>query len=329
MKKLLILLLLSYTFSSSLLAKSIAQTVPPALKQKLCNQLANNANRCDNGSTLSYHTHHNLNNGNLLLFVYLNDHTPKMYNRPDAVTPVIVDKLGRWISTVGANIIGEDIESIHQDPHGNIWVRTQWKIEGVYPAYYHSKNGLSWKQTVLPENRNIDCCFEYVNKPIFLFDSITLTFKNTEGTNVKSWTTDYESAMSNNPFWQAVSKVPSSSIDSLPNPSWKSSKTKSKITFLNIYSNKSIFLPLKYESNKTVYRIQVGAYAQKSSAQKVQKSLSNISYFSQIVKGKKYNKLLIGEFTTLKKAKAVLAKLKKEHPQNKAIQKAFVLKSKS
>lgn len=327
MKKLLVLLLLSYTFSSSLLAKSLAQTIPLALQQKLCDQLANNENRCDNGSTLTYYTHSNLNNGNLLLFIYLNNHTAKMFKKPEAVIPVVVDQLGRWISTVGENIITEDIQSINQDPHGNIWVRAEGQIEGAHPAFYHSRNGLSWKQTVLPENRNIDCCFEYVNKPIFLYDSITLTFRNAGGTRVRSWSTDYESAMSNTPFWQPVSNVPSSSIDTLPNPSWKSSKTKSKITFLNIYSNKSIYLPLKYESNKKVYQIQVGAYATKSAAKKAQKSLLNIPYFSQIVKSKKYEKLLIGKFTTFKKAKTVLAKLKREHPKNKAIQRGFVLKS--
>ena len=323
MKKLLILLLLSY----ALFAQNIAQTIPPALKQKLCDQLANNANRCDNGSTLNYFTHKNLKNGNLLLFLYLNEHMPKMYNRPDAVTPVLVNKQGLWLSTVGENIINEDILSIHQDPHENIWVRAQWHIEGVYPSYFHSKNGINWKQTVLPKNRDVDCCFEFVDKPIFLYDSITLTFQS--DTVKKSWTANYNSAMSSTPLWQAVAKAPSSSIETIGNESWKMTKTNSNVSFLNIHSNKKIFLSLKNKTNTKIYKIQVGAYLKKSSALKVQKSLQNIPYYKNIVKGKKYTRLFIGEFYTAQKAKAVLKNLQKTYPYNNEIQNAFVLKSKS
>ncbi|CAA6803875.1 MAG: Unknown protein [uncultured Sulfurovum sp.] len=323
MKKLLTLLLLSYM----LFAQNIAHTIPKALQKKLCEQLANNANRCDTGSTLDYYTHANLNNGSLLLFVYLNDHQQQS-NKIRSAVPIIVDHLGRWISTIGDNSISEDIESIHQDPHGNIWVRTMWHIEGVSPAYYHSKNGLQWKQTILPANRNVDCCFEYVDKPIFLFDSITLTFRNTDNTIVKSWSSDYVSAMSNKPFWQPLTSPPKTNIENIPDTRWQVSKSNHKITFLNTFTNKKIFLPLQYNATKNIYQIQVAAYIQKSAALTGQKSLKNIPYTSYIVSDKKYNKLRIGKFTTFKQAKAVLRNLKKKYPKNKAIQNGFILKSK-
>lgn len=325
MKKLLILFLLTL----NLFAQTIAHTIPKALEKKLCDQLANNTNRCDNGSTINYHSHLNLNNGKLLVFVYLNEHAVKIYNRPDAVIPIVIDQEGRWISTIGENIISEDIQSIHQDPHGNIWVRTMWHIEGVYPAYYHSREGINWKQTVLPKDRNVDCCFEYVDKPIFLFNSITLTFRNTDNTKVKSWTANYNSAMSNNPIWQPLDKVLQSNIQNIPDNRWKISKSSNKITFLNSFNNKKNFLRLKDNTKKTRYYIQVGAYTQMSSVQKVKKALNKLPYANHIEEGKKYKKLLIGEFTTAKKAKAVLKKLKKDYPKEKVIQKAFVLKSKS
>jgi hypothetical protein len=324
MKKLIILLLLSYT----LFAQNISHTIPLALQKKLCDKLANNANRCDNGSTLDYYTHAKLKDNKLLIFVYLNEHVEKMYARSEGTVPVIVDQYGRWISTVGDNIITEDIKSIHQDPHGSIWVRALWQIEGVYPAYYHSSNGLRWKRTVLPRNRDVDCCFETVDEPLFLFNTLTLTFKNLEGKNAKSWGATYKSAMSNNPIWQPLIKVPSSTISSIDDSNWKVSKTKNKITFVNKYSNKKIHLNLEAKANEKIYHIQVGAYTKESSAKKVKKSLKNLPYHSKIVKGKKYHKLFIGEFTSAKKAKFILGKLKREHPKNIPLKKAFVLSSK-
>ena len=325
MKRLIILLLLNY----SLFAQSITQTIPLALQKNLCDKLANNSNRCENGSTLDYYTHAKLKDNKLLIFVYLNEHVKKMYPRSEGTIPVVVDQYGRWISTVGENIISEDIKSIHQDPHGGIWVRALWQIEGVSPAYYHSTNGLKWKRTVLPKNREVDCCFETVDEPIFLFNTLTLTFKNLEGKNVKSWAATYKSAMSNNPVWQPLIKVPSSSISNIDDSNWKVSKTKNKIIFFNNYSNKKIHLKLEEKANEKIYHIQLGAYTKESSAKKVQKSFKNLPYPSQILKSKKYHKLFIGEFTSAKKAKFILSKLKREHPKNKTIQKAFVLRSKA
>ena len=134
--------------------------------------------------------------------------------------------------------------------------------------------------------------------------------------------------MSSTPLWQAVAKVPSSSIETIDNENWKMTKTNSNVSFLNIHSNKKIFLSLKSKTNTKTYRIQVGAYLKKSSALKVQKSLQNIPYYKSILKGKKYTRLFVGEFTTAQKAKTVLKNLQKIYPHNKEIQNAFVKKSK-
>ncbi len=323
MKKLIILLLLSY----NLLAQNISHTIPLALQKKLCDQLAYETNRCENGSTLDYYTHTTLDDDKLLLFVYLNEHSRRFGNLHNA-TPILIDKLGRWTSTVGANIISENIESIHQDPHGNIWVRAMWESEGVYPNYYHSADGLHWKNTVLPKNRNVDCCFESVEKPIFLLNTITLTFKSLNKNNTKSWAANYQSAMSNTPVWQPLSTVPQNGMEIVKNNNWKVIKTKDKITFINPYSNKELYLSLPSKNNKTVYQIQIGAYINPSSALKVQKSLNALPYFTHIEQNQKYTKLFIGTYTTIKKAKFMLAKIKREYPNNKTLQKAFILTSK-
>jgi len=325
MKKLIILLLLSYT----LFAQNISQTIPLALQKKLCDQLAHNTNRCENGSTIEYTKHARLTNGNLLLFVYLNEHSRTNVGEPINSTPIVVDHLGRWISTVGDNIITEDIESIHLDPHGGIWVRAIWHIEGVYPAYYHSINGLKWKRIILPKNRNVDCCFENVDAPIFLYNTLTLTFRDLDNKNVKSWAANYKSAISNQPLWQPLAIVPSSNITTLENVTWKVKKSNGKITFFNTQTNKKVYLKTQGNKKQKIYQIQVGAYSKKSSALAVQKALGNIGHPIYIREGKKYAKLFIGEFSSLKKAKFILAKLQREYPRNTTLKKAFVLKSKS
>jgi len=322
MKKLLILLLLNLT----LFAQTPSHNIPAALEKKLCGQLANNDNRCENGSTLTYVTHAKLNDDKLLLFVYLNDHHQKI-NDPKSSIAIVIDKYGRWISTVGNNIIGENIKSIHQDPHGHIWIRTLWETEGLSPAFYHSNNGLKWQQTLLPKNRNIDCCFETVDVPIFLYNSITLTFRNLENTKVKSWTANYRSAMSNNPLWQPIIKVPSSGIEIIQENSWKMTKSKRQITFYNPNSKKKIFLPLQSKHRTKIYQIQIAAFSKNSSIQKVNASFKDFPYKLETIKGKKYLKVVIGRFTRHQKAKALLVKLKKEYPKNRNIQNAFILTS--
>ena len=324
MKKLIILLLLSHI----LFAQNIIHTIPLPLQKKLCDQLAHNSNRCENGSTIEYFKHAKLTNGNLLLFVYLNEHSTTNIAKPINSTLVVVDHLGRWISTVGENIISEEIKSIHQDPHGGIWIRTLWQIEGVSPAYYHSVNGLRWKRTVLPKNRNVDCCFESVDAPTFLYNTITLTFRDLDNKTVKSWAANYKSAMSNQPIWQPIIKVPISNIVSLENLTWEAQKTNGKMTFFNTQTNQKVYLNRQSTQKEKSHKIQVGAYAKESSAHKVQKALGTIYHPIYTEQSEKYTKLFIGKFNTLKKAKFILTKLRRENPNNKTLQKAFILTSK-
>lgn len=303
--------------------------MPLALQKKLCDQLAQNNNRCENGSTITYLKHVKLTKNRLLLFVYLNEHSNRPYNTIEATaTPLLINHQGKWISSIGDNTITENIDSIHQDPHDNIWVRTHWQIEGVSPAYYHSKGGIKWKRTILPKNRNVDCCFENVDKPIFLYNTISLTFRGMDNKNVKSWSASYQNAMSNKPIWQPIHQVPKNGIELIVNDNnWRVKKTHETIIFSNDYSDINIVLPKANKNRKKIYQIQVGAYTKKTSIEKVRKSLLHISYPIFTKKAKKYTKLLIGEFTDPKKAKFILEKLKQDYPQNKNLQKAFVLVS--
>lgn len=325
MKRLLILILLNTT----LFAQTLPSSIPLPLQKKLCDQLANGSNRCDNGSTLSYYKHAKLEGERLLLFIYLNEHTlhpnPHLYS----AVPVMVDARGRWISTVGENSISETIDSIHEDPKGNVWVKAQWQIEGVHPAFYHSADGLKWKRTILPSNRDVDCCFEEADVPRFLHNAIALTFRDFNGKVEKTWIASYQSAMSNHPIWQPLTQIPLHTIEMLPNNHWQVTNHKEMMRFFNTYSKTRISLPIKNETPKKQYKIQLGAYHKMDSAKTVKNQLSNMDYHLDIVKEKKYFKLYVEAFTTYQKANFILKKLKRQYPKSKTIQKAFILTSKT
>jgi len=327
MKKLTILLLLTF----SLFAKERAFTIPVQLQLKLCEQLAQNTNRCENGSTLDYYKHLVLSDDRLLIFLYLNEHT-KSYKPTSTAIPVVVNSIGEWRATFGENSISEDIESLHQDPHNNIWVRAIWHLEGLFPALYHSPDAIHWKRTRLPENRDVDCCFESIDEPIFLWNTVQLTFRNLDNTKIKSWATTYKSAMSNTPIWQPVPNSPAMQKEPIDEGNWKVNTSSKEISFSNNLSKLKIVLPTGEKRSKKFYHIQVGAFSKMSSAKIVMKSLKNMPYipFTKVVvvNGKKYIKLLIGEFTSKRKAKFILNKIKKEHQNNVNIQKAFILTSK-
>lgn len=327
MKKLLIFLLLSYT----LFAKSPFYPIPTTLQSAICKKLAQESNRCDNGSTIDYYRHFQLANGKLLVFVYLNEHTISSQKNRGAV-PLIVNSLGQWIIGVGEDIITEDIESIHQDPLQNIWVRALCQSEGVYPALYHSKDAIHWKRTILPQNREVNCCFETMDKPNFQLNTIKLTFRDLDNKVVKSWETSYQSAMSLEPQWHEVPNDNIPTLETYIAPNWSIEESKKNIIFKNINSPYKFSLPLSENNIKKLYHIQLGAFKTMSSAHTVMKKLNSMPYplFTKKIKvnGKDYIKLLMGNFTSLKKAKFILSKIKKEHLNSKTIQEAFVLSTK-
>jgi len=328
MKKLLLFLLLSYT----LFAKSPFHTIPITLQSALCEKLVQENNRCDNGSTIDYYKHFQLANGDLLLFVYLNEHAISLGQSHSAV-PLLINSLGEWIMGAGENIISEDIESIHQDPFQHIWVRALWQSEGVSPALYHSIDAIHWKRTILPQNREVNCCFETMDKPNFQLDTIKLTFRDLDNKIVKSWATRYQSAMSSEPQWHEVPNQSEPTIESYISQNWLIDESKNSITFKNLHSPYQFILPRAENNINKLYHIQLGAFKTNGLANIALKKLNNLPYPLFIkkmqVKGKSYIKLLMGDFTSLKKAKFILSKIKKERLNNKAVQEAFILSTKN
>ena len=181
-------------------------------------------------------------------------------------------------------------------------------------------------------NREVDCCFETVEPPIFQTSTITLTFKSLDNKRTKSWVASYESAMSDNPVWQNIPVIFSQTLETPTQGNWFIVQNKKNITFTNQLTKYSFALPLPEKSVKKLYHIQLGAFKTEKSSRVVENRLNYLPYptytIVATVKGKRYHKLLMGDFTSYHKAKFILNKIKKEHPKEVNVQKAFIFSTK-
>lgn len=88
-----------------------------------------------------------LNNGKLLLFLQIPNY---LGGNSNMALPTTIDLRGTWKW-------GEPIEGVVEKAviteDGNIWISSQWAIEGTYPLLYCSKNGTTWQRIGLPEPR--------------------------------------------------------------------------------------------------------------------------------------------------------------------------------
>lgn len=329
MKFLILLLTLTLTLFAT-------NSMPKSIQDQLCQRLAYDDNRCENGSAIEYKTHHLMNNGKLLLFVYLNPLTSVHPYIPVSKIAVTVDPNGKWEIAQKPNIIEEEINAIYTDPYENLWLLAHWQIEGVYPMLYYSRDGVNWKATILPEKREIDCCFEALEEPHFGINDLTLTFNNMQTSNEaieKSWFTTYNKAMSSYPQWQYIAIKTDEYISNEAEPQWDIKRGEASITFINKQTHKQVTLPVtpSFDEAKQHYSIQIGAFTYQESLQKVRNALNEISHDyefiskEETVNGKPYYKLLIGEYTTQQKAQTILEKLKRRYQKNNTIQKAFVI----
>ena len=138
--------------------------------------------------------------------------------------------------------------------------------------------------------------------------------------------------MSLEPQWYEVPTENLSTLETYIAKNWSIEESKSSIIFKNRNSPYKFSLPRAENNIKKLYHIQVGALKTKRLANVSLKKLDNFPYplFTKKmkVKGKSYIKLLMGNFTSFKKAKFMLSKIKKEHPNSKAVQDAFILSTK-
>lgn len=328
MKNLLLFITLSLTVWAS-------SSIPNSIQKKLCKTLNSGENSCHNGSVIQYRRHYIMENGDLILFLYLDPQTTHRYASDPIVKKIfLIDKHGKWHETQGDNSIDTSIDAISQSPNGTLWMLTHWYSEGVYPILYHSENGKKWKRTLLPLNRNIDCCFEFLRKPCLQSKHIVLTFTNTEGDIEKSWKTPYASLIENKPLWKQIHTSPKGCFCSpVTNSIWQTIVDYDTITFIHKDTEAKVTLPntpWKLHQLRRTYHIQIGAFKHINSLNKVRNRLNPLSHDYEFVRkevtinNETYTKLLIGKYTSKHKAKTILQKLRKMYPNNTYIQKAYV-----
>lgn len=115
--------------------------------------------------------------------------------------PVLVTPDGRWQS--GDFLPGEPAIMVRGAAR-NLWLTTQWMIEGTYPALYRSSDGLGWTPIPLPENRNVDCCFEWIRQICFVEDVLRLKFTNNDQTTVRYWAADMANSREGQNVWRRL-----------------------------------------------------------------------------------------------------------------------------
>lgn len=107
---------------------------------------------------------------NLLFFVGLPDY---LCDSSNSFVPIVVDVDGNV--TWGERMYGEPALVV-QDQQQRLWLVTQWAVEASYPLLYRSENGIKWTEIPLPEERDVDCCFEYLNEICFQDEEMRVRF---------------------------------------------------------------------------------------------------------------------------------------------------------
>lgn len=83
---------------------------------------------------------HALKNGALLVLVQVPSYLCTKTN--DAV-PVVIDERGKW--KWGKAISGL-VGKLGRSKDGALWLESEWQVEGGYPIYATSKDGLTWTE---------------------------------------------------------------------------------------------------------------------------------------------------------------------------------------
>jgi hypothetical protein len=126
--------------------------------------------------------------------------------------PVAVDDQGQW--QTGAITPGEPSLMV-VGPDKALWLVAQWQIEGTFPALYRSLNGVDWQEIKLPENRDVDCCFERLDRICFHQGSIRLKFASAVTAKTACWEAGVEGLAGSGPVWRQIANDPDGGNEAL------------------------------------------------------------------------------------------------------------------
>jgi hypothetical protein len=156
----------------------------------------------DKGDKIEIFSNHffNLENNKLLLLLGISDYLCDF----NTFIPVTVDYQGKWEE--GRFISGEPTWLVKGSDNA-LWLNSQWQIEGTYPSLYHSKDGTQWQEVTLPENRNVDCCFEWLTQICFDKQQIRLKFYGDYTNKTAYWVAGMPDILKPIPKWHQVTHV--------------------------------------------------------------------------------------------------------------------------
>lgn len=180
-------------------AETATYTLPPALQQQL--KLATEQLRkaeCDEAKLpLSSELFYSLPTGELLILMGL----PSYMCYIGSFMPMMMDRQGHW--SWGDAIDGKPALLLTDRTRG-YWLVSHGEIEAVYPELRHSLDGLHWQEIVLPESRNIDCCFEWLKQVCEVDGKIQLQFSGMDDEVVGYWSTTLNDSLTATPHWQKL-----------------------------------------------------------------------------------------------------------------------------
>ena len=71
---------------------------------------------------------------------------------------------------------------------------------------YRSSDGIiNWQEITLPEDRNVDCCVEWLTEVCFYDQHIRLKFHGDENNTTKYWQANTQDTLNSTPEWRKLS----------------------------------------------------------------------------------------------------------------------------
>lgn len=174
-------------------------SVPGSILQKIKQTIQDSNFSCEKKVLFSRHFFE-LADTRLLILIGI----PDYLCASNSFLPATVDDQGQW--QAGAIMPGEPSLMV-VGPDKALWLVTQWQIEGTFPALYRSLNGVDWQEIKLPENRDVDCCFERLNRICFQRGTIRLKFASAVTAKTACWETEVAGLAGIGPVWKQISNT--------------------------------------------------------------------------------------------------------------------------
>lgn len=181
--------------------KELVYQLPDYILEKIKKRLKDSNRVCDNQSEIFSDRFYELENQKLLVFLGISDYLCTLSN---SFIAVVVDCSGKWECS---GFISGAPNLLIKGPDNALWLTSQWQIEATYPALYRSADGIKWKEVVLPEDRDVDCCFEWLSGICFYNRKIILNFHGDTSKKTKYWTACIHDILNPKPIWHEIDKV--------------------------------------------------------------------------------------------------------------------------